>query len=382
MRVPAFALLLSLLIVASQEANAQPDPTLAARLDRIIEAAHARDAFDGVVLVGRGDSVVYARAIGTADRAWGVPMGLDARFPWASVTKEATAALVLGLVGEGRLQLDAPLSRYLPTLPSGGAGRVTLRQLLMNASGLVDPTDVAPDYYTRTDSAAAAAVDAGLAADLAFEPGSRFRYNNLDFLALGRVIEAVTGQSYPDVLQKRVLASAGMATTTLLRDDRIEARVPTGYVSRDSADIVSGGGPFRPMSAERIGTYGAAGALVGTAADLFRFDRALLDGRLFPSSLRDTMFAANPSLGFVALSVWRYRLDVGGRAVTAVERQGGIGGHFNLNLLFPDEDVVLIVMSNVDTADLFRTYTRAGFSYELSQAVLNRRRNPAEMPKR
>ena len=68
MRFPAAPLLL-LLVVAPQAASAQPGTTLADRLDRIVEAAHVRDAFDGVVLVGRGDSVVYARAIGTADRA-------------------------------------------------------------------------------------------------------------------------------------------------------------------------------------------------------------------------------------------------------------------------------------------------------------------------
>ena len=167
-------------------------------------------------------------------------MTLNARFPWASVTKQATAALVLGLVGEGRLDLNAPLATYLPQPRPTGPG-ATLRQLLTNTSGLVDPTDVALDYYTRSDSAASVAVDAGLMAALAFEPGSQFRYD-LDFLALGRVVEAVTGRPYADVLRDCVLVPAGMATTALLQDDRVEARVPTGYVARDSADVAAGGG--------------------------------------------------------------------------------------------------------------------------------------------
>ncbi|HEX8392886.1 MAG TPA: serine hydrolase domain-containing protein [Longimicrobium sp.] len=349
--------------LASQSAAPASPPAapLSSRLEAVVAAHHARGAFDGVVLVGRGDQIVYQRAIGMADRSWNVANTTETRFPWASITKQATSALVLQLVGEGKLSLDAPLSTYLPGLRAGHAGRVTLRHLLTNSSGLPN-TEALPGYYIEADSARQAMITQALAADLASEPGTKFVYNNLDFLLAGRVVEAVTGQPFEAAMRSRILDRAGLRATSMIRDDRVEPRLAQGYVGVTGADSARG---FAPQPPTRIASYGAAGALAGTAEDLFRFDRALLGGRLFPAAMRDTMFRAEPALGFVALSVWRYPLVFGDRRVTLVERQGAIGGYANLNLIAPEQDLVVIVLSNVDTADLFMTYGNRGLAYEL-----------------
>ena len=198
---------LALLLLLAAPCAAQTADSLTARLDRIVDAAHAAGAFDGVVLVGRGDRVVYERGVGLADRSWGVPNTPATRFPWASVTKQLTATVVLQLVSEGRLSLDTPLGDVLPGLRADAAGRVRIRHLLTNASGLPDPDAIA-GFYVAADSTRDALVDAALRDDLAFEPGATFRYNNLDFIALGRAVEALTGQPFPDVLRERVLASS------------------------------------------------------------------------------------------------------------------------------------------------------------------------------
>lgn len=346
----------------ARPAAAQPADSLSARLDRVVDAAHAAGAFDGVVLVGRGDRIAYARAVGPADRSWNVSNTTETRFPWASVTKQVTAVAVLQLVGEGRLTLDTPVGQILPGLRPDAAGRVPIRALLSNASGLPDPDAIA-GFYTAPDSTLGVLVGAALREDLAFEPGTTFRYNNLDFIVLGRVVEALTGQPLAEALQSRVFGPAGMTETALLGDARVEPRLA-------SAAVALGDGRFGPAPPVRLATFGAAGALAGTAADLFRFDRALLDGRLLAPALRDSMFAASPALGFVALSVWTYGLDVGGRQARMVERQGWIGGYRALNLLAPDDDTVVIVLSNTDAADLSRTYTGSGFSYRLARAAL------------
>ena len=180
--------------------------------------------------------------------------------------------------------------------------------------------------------------------------------------ATDRVVEAVTGRTYADALRDRVLGPLGMTDTGLVRDDRVEPRLPTGYLV-DSLGVL-------PIPPTRLAAFGAAGGLAGTADDLLRFDRALLEDRLFPRALRDLMFASDPALGYVAMSVWAYPREVGDRTVTLVERQGWIGGHRALNALVPDEDLVLIVLANTDAADLSRTYTDESFSYALLAAVL------------
>nr|WP_276510368.1 serine hydrolase domain-containing protein [Longimicrobium terrae] len=334
-------------------------------MERIVTAHHARGAFDGVVLVGRGDRILFHRAIGQADRAWGIPNTTETRFPWASITKQVTAALVLQLVGEGRLALDSTLSAYLPGLRAEHAGRVTLRHLLTNTSGLTN-TEAIPGFHVAADSARQVMVTEALGADLSSEPGKTFSYNNLDFLVLGRVVAAATGQSFEQALRSRILDRAGLRKTGMIHDEGVEMRLAAGYVGigTDSARR------FAPSPPVRLASYGAAGALAGTAEDLFRFDRALLQGRLFAPALRDTMFRADPALGYVALSVWTYPLTFAGRRVTLVERQGSIGGYTNLNLLAPDEDVVVIVLGNVDTADLFMTYGGRGLAYEIMREVL------------
>ncbi len=87
-----------------------------------MSAAHADSTFDGVVLVGRGDRIVYSRAAGLAGRSWSVPMTPETRVPWASVTKQVTATVVLQLVGEGRLTLDTPIGAVVPGLRPDAAG--------------------------------------------------------------------------------------------------------------------------------------------------------------------------------------------------------------------------------------------------------------------
>ena len=351
MRLP-----LLLLAVAASPVRAQPAETL----DAVLDAAHAAGTFDGVVLVGRGDRVVYHRAVGAAERSWSVPNAADTRFPWASVTKQLTATLVLQLVDEGLVMLSTPLGDVLPGLPPGHAGRVTVRQLLQNTSGL--PVDPVPDYTALTDSAFAAALGAALDAELAFEPGSRFRYSNTDYHALGLVVEALTGHGYEEALRARILDPLGMTETRLVRHDRVEPRVPTGYLTGD--------GGAEPVPYTRLARFGASGGLAGPAEDLFRYDRALLGDRLIPRALRDEMFTGDPALGYVGLSVWRYPRDVDGRAVTLVERQGLIAGYRALNLLAPDEDLVLVVLANNSRADLSNTYAADGLSYRLLRAAL------------
>lgn len=132
-------LALAVFVCAASSAAAQTADSLTARLDRIVDAAHAAGTFDGVVLVGRGDRVVYERAVGLADRAWNVPNTLETRFPWASVTKQVTATVVLQLVGEGRMTLDTSVGEVVPGLRAEHAGRIRIRHLPTNSSGLPDP---------------------------------------------------------------------------------------------------------------------------------------------------------------------------------------------------------------------------------------------------
>ena len=116
----------------------------AERIGDFVTASHAYGLFNGTVLVAEGGEVVYAEGVGEADKSWGIPNTTETTFRIASLTKQFTAALVLQLVETGEIDLDAPISTYLPDYPAAQADRVTVHHLLSHTSGV-------PEHTTRPD---------------------------------------------------------------------------------------------------------------------------------------------------------------------------------------------------------------------------------------
>lgn len=339
---------------------AQP---LAERVGALVDAAHAAGAFDGVVVVARGDSLLYAGAFGEANRAFGVPMTVDTRFPVASVTKQVAAVVALQLVGEGRLALEAPAARYVPGLVDA---RVRVSDLLRHTSGLPDPDGEAQAAYGCSVEApspdslrgAVAFVRAFASGPLVAEPGTETRYNNADYHVLEAVLEAASGEPFARLVQDRIAAPLGL-TDTRVADGAVEPRLAAPYAGN------------APGPCFDVARFGAAAALVSTAPDLARFGAALLDGRLLPAALRDTLWASGPETGWAAMGQWVYPKRLAdGRAVRVVERQGSLGAHEALHVLLPDEGLVVVVLKNAGTASLFGLAWQPGLPADLLEAAL------------
>ena len=192
----------------------------------------------------------------------------DQRFRVGSVTKTFTATIVLQLVDEGRLRLDSTLEDHVPGVIPRGA-EITIRRLLIHNSGL--PSYPSADYYSwlsgeGTSRASTRPIDtlrfAG-SRPLEFEPGSQWGYSNTNYVALGLVIEAVTGRSYAEELEARILDPLGLGRTELPTKPRLpDLKDPGEY-------------PAIPW---------AAGAIVSNARNLSRFYSALLSGRILSSA--------------------------------------------------------------------------------------------------
>jgi D-alanyl-D-alanine carboxypeptidase len=183
------------------------------------------------------------------------------RFRIGSVTKAFTAALVMQLVDRNRLRLDDPLSRDLPGVVPEGA-KITIRDLLQNESGLVDFTGDGTWRHNAERSRSLRPIDtlrfAG-SKPLLFRPGTQWSYSNTNYIALGLIIERVTGHSYRSALTRRILRPLKLTATEL----------PTTRTLRDLHD--PGYNPLLDW---------AAGAMVSDAKDLSRFFQALLSGRV------------------------------------------------------------------------------------------------------
>jgi D-alanyl-D-alanine carboxypeptidase len=198
------------------------------------------------------------------------PPSAGQRFRIGSVTKTFTATIVLQLAAEGRLRLSDTLERYLPGMVPGGE-RITIRQLLNHRSGLANVTDYTLWLERASGSASTRPIEVlrfAASHPLTFPPGSRWKYSNTNYVALGLVIESATGHAYRQELERRILEPLGLESTEL----------PRTRLVPDLDD--DGENPNVPW---------AAGALVSNAEDLATFFSALLSGRILSEDSLEQM---------------------------------------------------------------------------------------------
>jgi D-alanyl-D-alanine carboxypeptidase len=291
-----------------------PAPTAANRppVDPVI----LQPLLDGVVRAGAPGAVAvmgseqgtWQGASGLGDLGARRPARPGDRFRIASVTKSFVATVVLQLVGEGKLQLDDTVGRWLPGLvPNGQA--ITVRQLLNHTSGLYNWTDEwvkrfggHPGRRAYQQIGACRLSDRALVARAVrhppvFAPGTRFSYSNTNYLLAGLVIERVSGARLTDQLQQRIFGPLGLRDSELPASPRIAGPHLHGYGPPDQAWVASDGPAGLVDVTEASMSCGRAdGAMVSTAADVASFYRALLGGRLLaPGLLRQMQTTVDAS---------------------------------------------------------------------------------------
>ncbi|GAA3365771.1 hypothetical protein GCM10017744_069830 [Streptomyces antimycoticus] len=236
-----------------------------------------------------GSSVLTS---GVADVKSHAPVRRDSRFRIGSVTKPFVATVVLQLVGEHRVVLDAPVERYLPGVVRGHGNdgrRITVRQLLQHTSGVPDylahltPQEILEDPLAHHDIRDL--VNIALAHPPTFEPGTGWRYSNTGYLLAGMLIEKVTGHPYGEEIHRRIIAPLGLRETYVPGDAlSIPGPHPRGY-ARPGEDA-----PLVDITKINPSVAGPGGSMISSGTDLNRFLAALVRGRLLrPAQLRQMM---------------------------------------------------------------------------------------------
>jgi len=381
---PTRGLALAALLILAGGAMASSSPSIGLALDALVQRENEAGRFDGVVLVGQGDTVLFQRAIGWADRAKNTPHRVDEPWRWASVSKQVTALITMRLVERGRLSLDDRLDALPPAFKAARAADISVRDLLRHTSGLPNPndtpaTDAQPDampgFYTRSFNDDHGPVDAALgycAGRPLAAPGERFLYNNCDTLVLQAVLERRTGKPYARLMADEVarplgvtqMAFAGASAPAAVAREGMAVGTPVGLPVGRMAD-----GTAEP--AFNLASYGAGGAIVGTPEAMWRFDRALMNGELLGAAATRTMWEGDPKLGYVALGAWSFpaRLVGCSQPLTLVERRGEIGGVQVRNLLVPDRQAALIVFSNNGRTEFGEIWQGRGLAFERASAA-------------
>ncbi|OQW56653.1 MAG: hypothetical protein A4S17_13535 [Proteobacteria bacterium HN_bin10] len=313
---------------------------MARHAEDLLARTYPADGPGAVILVARGDRILFRGARGEADIETHALLQPDSVFRIGSVTKQFTAAALLTLVDAGRVRLDDPLSNYLPDFPE--ASRITIRQLLNHTSGLGD--------YWRLQNDQAETVQRDFTTDqlialfdrepLQFEPGAGWAYSNSGYVLAGAVIEAASGMPWDAYLRQTLFEPLGMTHTGYGHDPAFAARQVAGY-SRVDNELA----PMRPMSMTQA--Y-AAGALVSNADDLLIWNRALHEGRILSETAYQQMITP---VGAAAVEEAQYGFGVLDDRVRG-ERMLWHGGHifgFRAWLGYvPGSDISIIILENSD----------------------------------
>ncbi len=241
------------------------------------------------------DGRVRSYTAGVGDIATGAAVPRDGQVRVGSNTKTFTSVLVLQLVARGKVELDAPVERYLPGVVRGeriDGNRITVRHLLQQTSGLPNYTlhlgDDVRLYQPRE------LLDIALRYPGESEPGEVWAYSNTNYVLAGLIVEAVTHRSLAEEIDRRIVRPLGLRHTyfPVPGDATIREAHPRGYY-RESA-----GGPLVDITDMDPSWAWAAGQLVSTPSDLNRFFTALLDGELLPpdqlAEMRTTVPAKEP----------------------------------------------------------------------------------------
>ncbi|SMC68750.1 serine hydrolase domain-containing protein [Kibdelosporangium aridum] len=251
------------------------------------------EKFPGAVLVTQSTSY----SAGVARRGYPAKPPVNGRVRAASNTKTFVAVVVLQLVAEGKVELDAPIEKYLPGLVRGegiDGRKITVRQLLQHTTGLpnytayleLDDIEAFRDRYYEPRQL----LDLALAHPANFQPGERWDYSNTNYILAGMLIERVTGRPVAEQVTKRVIQKIGLRDTYWpgVGDKTIRGPHPQGYGRAKDGEIID-------ITELDPSAAWAAGQLISTPSDLAKFFGALVDGRLLPAAQLSEMKKTVPA---------------------------------------------------------------------------------------
>ena len=293
--------------------------------------------FSGAVLVARGAEVVFSRAYGHAQAEWNVPSTPAGRFRVGSITKPFTATAILQLSDAGALGLEDPICKYLKECPPAWRD-VKISELLNHTSGIPDYLMLQSfwkDFLMLKSKTQMLASFSGQ--PLLFAPGSRFSYSNSGYYLLGLIIEDVTHQTYEDVLEAQIFRPLGLADTGYDHDDPLIPRRVAGYRLGPRGELLNAlyfdmNQPF------------AAGGLYSTTGDLLKFARSFHGSKLL--SARNLALMETPGKGAHGYG-WFAGPAPGFHSGRDISHGGNINGFSAWLSRFPDEDGVVVVLSNL-----------------------------------
>lgn len=329
-------------VIASGFAQPQLPADVTGQVDKLVADTLARTGVPSAsIAVVKDGAVVYVKAYGDAKLEPKTPATIKMRYSIGSISKQFTAAAILLLQEQGKLSLDDKVAKYIPDLTR--ANEVTIRQLLSHTAGYQDywPQDYVMKPMLEPISAQKI-MDTWAKKPLDFEPGTKWQYSNTGYVIAGAIVEKVARMPFFQFLQQNIFKPLNMTSVMSVDKGRLPESDPIGYLRYAL-------GPLRGAPKEGTGWLFAAGELAMTAEDLAKWDISIIDRKLLkPSSylalgtetlLKDGL-GTNYGLGVTVTSPGGHR---------ALSHGGGVSGFTTSNIVFPDDRVAVVVLTNLDS---------------------------------
>jgi len=320
-----------------------PQPSsLGGAVDQVAKAAILQQGIPGMtVALAKNGAMLYVQAYGVSNLSTRQAAQASSVFEIGSLTKQFTAALIMKLQEQGKLQVDDSLNDYLPEykFPS----EITLRMLLTHTAGLANYTGFTQyPEWARNGVSSATVLTAVSQTPLLFQPGTQYSYSNSNFFVLGVIIEKVMGQSYAANLQQSIFQPLALVNTFYAVPPANQSA--TGYT-------IGGQGLTPALVIDRSAPF-AAGALSSNVYDLVAWDNALINGKVVSP---DSFKAMTTSNGFVLPGQGgSYGFGLGLRTFNnrqTIWHNGAINGFTAETDVFLDTGFAVVVLTNDDNAN-------------------------------
>jgi CubicO group peptidase (beta-lactamase class C family) len=305
--------------------------------DRMISQKYPTDEPGTAVLIAKEGEVIYNKAFGIADLELDVPMKKDMVFEIGSITKQFTAISILMLLEEGKLALDDDITKYIDDYPTHGH-TITIHHLLTHTSGIKSYTSMGEwQGKWRQDYKPKEFIDFFKNEPMNFAPGEKFSYNNSAYFLLGYIIKQVSGESYPEFLEKHIFKPLNMANTYYGSQTEIIEDRASGYQSKNgfvNAEYLSLTQPY------------SAGAIMSTVSDLYKWNKALHEYKLVEKETLQKAFT-NYKLNNGEPINYGYGWAINEiHDISTIEHGGGIFGFTTNAIYIPDKEVFVAMFTN------------------------------------
>ncbi len=283
---------------------------------------------------------IKVQGYGLANLELQVPATKDTVYEIGSISKQFASEALMLLVEDGKVNLDDPINKYLPSNAPAAWQKITVRNLLNHTSGLKDWTEV-KDFSYRREYSAEEFVGLVESFPLLFQPGDNWSYSNTNLPLIGIIVERASGKSYEDFVTERIIKPLKFPTIRFKHQEDVVPNRATGYEWRNNK--WENGEPFRPK------VIAASGGILANATDLARWWEAVLQNRLLQKeSLAQMLQPAKLNDGRTVAHGFAFFIDSFNGHKMIQHFGSTVGGFGSIVRYYPKEKVTVAVIGNLE----------------------------------